>query len=549
MKDDSKSTVEKQRKANGGADKLINFRPVLFCALFLGFGMACCYFIKSDGAYLLWCALPILLLIALLFFRTKLALYRVLTLVAVFAVGMGAFVLQTASFTKGTAYDNECVFKGKVVDRTETADLFSITLDGVNIDGKQEKGRLVAYLPASFAETVSLSDEVLLRGKVRSDYRLFSDGKFRSYAIENNIRFYAYADDCAVTGRVFDPFLSVRSRMETVIRAGMDETPASVTLAVLTGNTDLMDNELLDNVRRGGIAHIFAVSGLHVGALFGFFLWLVKKTKLQKLPKIARFGLLATAILFYGGGCGFSASVVRAIATCLALYASNLIGIGKDGIESVSLAAIIVLLLSPVSLFAVGFQLSFAACYGIAFLSLPIRKTCYAVGRKFISEEKRKEAENHPPSVSARIMRKCVSYFSVTLSAQLATAPLLLYAFGYLSVWSLLLNGIAVPLISAFFSLLLALVLLACVLPIGACFAVLYLPNMLWSAFLLLFQLADFSAFTPAGFCLQPLSFAPYFLALTFLSDKWNLPKWVRFTVCGALLLTFWVMGIIPARQ
>ncbi len=548
MKDDCKHTVEKHTKTNGGADKLINFRPVLFCALFLCFGIACAYSVKSDGAYLLWCALPLLLIVIFLFFRTKRVLFSLLTLAVFFAVGAGAFAMQTASFTKGTAYDGEFVFKGKVVERTETAERFSVTLDEVNIGGKEEKGRLVAYLPASFAETVSLSDEVLLRGRVRSDYRLYSNGAFRSYAVENDIRFYAFAGDCAVTGRSFDPFLAVRSRMEKVIRAGMDETPASVTLAVLTGNTDLMDSELLDNVRRGGIAHIFAVSGLHVGALFGFFLLLVHKTKLRKLPKIARFCLLATAILFYGRVCGFSASVVRAIATCLSLYASKLIGMGTDSIENISLAAIIVLLLSPFSLFAIGFQLSFSACYGIAFLARPIRKACYAVGSKFVSEEKRKEAEDHPLNIGARIAHSCVSYLSVTLSAQLATAPLLLYAFGYLSVWSLLLNGLIVPVISALFPFLLLLVLLACVLPIGASLAVLYLPNMLWSAFLLVFQLADFSAFTPTVFLLQPLSLVPYYLALTFLSDKWNLSKRVRFILFGMLFVTFLLMGIIPAR-
>ena len=540
MTDDIETTIE---ELQGGADKLINFRPVLFCAIFLGLGIGLLRAAQAGNGYFLYLIPLFTALVLLCVYRTKRTAFSVLALGLFFVLGVGGFALQTASFCKGRAYNGEFVFTGRVIEYTENDGRFSVLMDGINIDGKEENGRLVAYLPASFAETIALSDTLLLRGKVQSNYQLFSKDKLRVYALENNIRFYAYAEDCAITGNQFDLFLYIRSQIEATIKLGMDDTPSSVMIAVLTGNTDFIDEGLLDSVRRGGIAHIFAVSGLHVGALFGFCLWLIRKTPLRKMSKTARFFLLAGVLLPYGGICGFSPSILRSIITCLALYAARLLGIGTDGIENISFAAIVVLLFTPSALFSIGFQLSFAACYGIAFLSRPIKAGCVALAEKIIKPKGNRE--DHPQGVCALAFEKSVAFFSVTLSAQLATLPLLIQSFGYLSVWSLLLNCVAVPLIGALFPLFLLTVLLAVVFPISLAPILLYIPNLLWSALLLVFQLTDFSAITLNGFTIFPVSLLAYFLALSFLSDKWNVRKIEKGIYFTLFILAFFVTGAV----
>ena len=542
MRDNIKNTVEEET-LQGGADKLINFRPVLFCTIFLGLGIGFWHAVKTEGAYWFF-LIPLLIAVVLsCVYRTKRALYVIAALTAAFLIGMGGFAFQTARFTDGKGYDGEFVCTGRVVEIAESDEGFSVLIDGIFIDGNSERGKLVAYLPTSFADKVELSDTLLLRGRVRSNYRLFSENGFRAYALENNIRFYAYAEDCAVTGNEFDLFLFIRSRIENRIKAGMDETPASVMLATLTGNTTFIDEGLLENVRRGGIAHIFAVSGLHVGALFGFLLLLVRKTPLRKASKTTRFFLLAGMLLFYGGVCGFSPSILRAIVTCLALYGAKLIGIGTDFIENISFAAIIVLLLSPVSLFHIGFQLSFAACYGIAFLSRPIRVICYKLADKIVKPQE--NAEDHPQGLRRLAFQNAVSFLSVTLSAQLATLPLLIQAFGYVSVWSLLLNCFAVPLISALFPLFLLAVVIATLLPIAVSTVLLYIPNLIWSALLLVFQIFDFSVVAIEGFKVLPVSLLAYYLALSFLSDKWNFSKRTRGLYFALFAVTFFTVGMV----
>ena len=316
-------------------------------------------------------------------------------------------------------------------------------------------------------------------------------------------------------------------------------------------------------MRYGGIAHIFAVSGLHVGSLFAFCLWITAKTKLKKLPKPARFLLVAFILIFYGGICGFSASILRATILCLVGYAAKLIGTSVDKFEALGAAAILVLLISPVDLFSAGFQLSFLACLGIFLWSKPLEKwgnhICDEVikrGRSFRQNRQFSKAcaEVDKPSVtvSAIVRSKIVSFLSVSTAAQIATAPVLLHTFGYLSGWSLLLNCLFVPFISGLFALLLISVALGCVLPLSVAHILLYLPNVIWSAALLVFEAVDFSSFALQGITFTAGSFVCYYVGLSFFSDKWNLTpkqrKWFAF-VCGLGLAMSLLAVNIPIKM
>lgn len=541
-----KNTV---KRAEGGVWKIVNFRIACACAVFLCLGIAFGYARITAGLSYWWLALLLLFTGLIFYFSDMFVHMRKCAIVALalwsfFAVGVISFSAHIRDFTSATVYDGEYAVCGRVVERETDGENYYITLDKLYIDGNAEKGRLVAYLPAPFYNMVALSDTVVLRGDVRTQVRLFGKYGFRSYVIENDERYYAYVESGIVTGNTHNLFLLVRSRIENVVYAGMDEGGAAVTMAVLTGDTSGIDEGLLENIRRGGIAHIFAVSGLHIGALYAFCLFLLQKTGLKRLSNPFRFIFVATVLIFYGGVCGFSASVMRALITCLLFYATKLLGIGGDTLENLGVAAIIILLLSPFSLFAAGFQLSFAACIGIAFLARPISSFAYAAGDKIQSRLGVKRTlptddDTQPLSVGARIVRGCISFFSVSLAAQIATTPILLQTFGYLSGWSLLLNCMFVPLIGAAFSVLLVFVFLACLLPTAISGVILYVPNVVWSAVLLVFDVIDFSSFALVGWQVYAPSYFSYYTACFCGSDKWNVPKSYRRTVCVLSLLAF----------
>ncbi|MBQ8685643.1 MAG: ComEC/Rec2 family competence protein [Clostridia bacterium] len=547
--------VEPKRQNERAEDKLFNFRPLLFTAIALCIGIFFGYVYVLYGVSAWWACLLLPFAASPFFFCTSrkraiaIAL-ALLCLLASFLVGFGLFTRRVEEFTDCGRYNGEYAVVGKVVEKTEYESYLSVTVEDIVVDGTREDGKLVAYLPTSFAQTIRLSDEVLLRGRVKTKASLTDDYGFRAYAIGDDIRFTMSAESCTVTDRGFELFALVRERMETVIYAGMDETSAAVTMAILTGDTSGIDEGLLSNVRRGGVAHIFAVSGLHIGALYAFALWLVSKTGLKNMPKPVRFFAVAALLFFYSGVCGFSASVVRALVTCLIFYASRLVGYGSDNLERIGASALVVLLLSPTSLFEVGFQLSFIACLGIALLARPIKRALTqglerikgAFGKRKTEEEK----ENHPPTLMEEIENACISFLAVTLSAQIATTPVSVAAFGYFSVWSLLLNCLFVPLVSVCFSVLLAFVVIACVLPVAASAVALYVPSTVWSVLLLLFQLVEFSALTVSSSAITGGAFVCYYGGLVFLTDKWNLSRALRWAMAAVFLSGFCVILFAP---
>lgn len=530
--------------------KLFNFRPVFFFAVFLCLGIYFAYLCDCHGFLPWFCAfLPVMLCLSFFFCRTKKRFVSTLaavgSLLVAFAVGSGAYLTQTAAYKDCGKYHGErtVTVYGTVRSINENACI----LDGLIIDGNAENGQLVAYLPGMFAEEVRVLDEVVLRGYVRTATDYFQDGTMYASVIQQGRRFILSDWTCQKIGRKWELFPEIRLHIENVLYKHMDKTSAAVTLAVLTGNTDGMEAGLLQNMRYGGIAHVFAVSGLHIGAMYAFCLFIGKKIKIHRAPKWLRFALTAGVLLFYGAICGFSASVIRATTMCLVLHFSRLWLTYTDPLETLGFAAIIVLAVSPVSLFSVGFQLSFAACLGIILFGRTFARGCnraYTHVKAKVRQNRGKppvDERAHPPSVGDRIFRSASGFFSASLAAQIFTAPILLAAFGYISVWSLLLNCVFVPLIGAAFSVLLVFVALACIFPfMGG--IILYLPSVAWAVLLLCFQTLDFSQACLTGICFWDGAFTLYYLGCSFLTDKWNIPKGYKNVFAAVCFLTF-VLG------
>lgn len=556
-----KNAVKSSDENNGEIDKLFNFRPVFFSAVFLCLGIVFgyLYFLKGVSAW--WSMLLLPFAVAPFCFcaslqRLKKTALAVIVLAVCFAVGVFSMIARLRDFADTTVYDGKMPVVGRVVEKKSYGETTKFVLDDLYIDGNTEKGKLVAYLPTSLCEGVALSDEVLIEGGVRTDTEYFNDYGFRAKDIGDGVRSVMNGTSCAVSGRSFDLFLSVYTRLENRLYAGMGETPAAVTLAVLAGDTSGIETDLLENMRMGGIAHIFAVSGLHIGALYAFCLVLLRKTPLRKFPKPVRFVLLSALLVFYSGVCGFTPSVIRATVLCLISYGAMLLGLHTDMLETLGAAASFLLLLSPTALFEVGFQLTFLSCLGIALLNRPVLAafdTAFRFARKLfpkkLTDEQRAsldQGDTLPLSLGERVFRGVSSVLSVSIAAQIATAPVLLYAFDFLSGWSLLLNFVFVPVIGGVFSALLVLAVLACLLPASVAGAALYLPNLVWSALLLLFEVADFSKFALSGLKLTAGSMICYYAGCTFLSDKWSLSPRVR-KLYAALCFTafFTVVGIV----
>ena len=185
-------------------------------------------------------------------------------------------------------------------------------------------------------------------------------------------------------------------------------------------------------MRSVGAAHVFAVSGLHIGVLAGVLLFVLRKFKLKDGVSLL---ILLPIFGFYAYLSGFTPSVLRAvIMVSLGLVASHF-GMRYDGISALSFAAILVLLTRPLLLFDLSFVMSFLAIFGLQSLTSPLKR-----------------------AFAKRMKEKLAEALALSIATTLALVPVSAVVFGRITLVGFLLNVIVVPLASASASYVLSLV-------------------------------------------------------------------------------------------
>ena len=194
------------------------------------------------------------------------------------------------------------------------------------------------------------------------DYKLYMKSKGVT------IRFKAYILE--VTDTEVSPATKVRRYLygarESFISRFDPDTQGFIR-GVIFGDKSEIDEDLLEEFNNNSTGHILAVSGLHMGFLYGLLRFLTARRR--TLPVSI---LITAVILLYGEMTMWSPATVRAcIVMTISLCASHLRRC-SDLLTSVSLAALMILVFQPYQLFNSGFQLSFLALCGIAFLTHPL---------------------------------------------------------------------------------------------------------------------------------------------------------------------------------
>lgn len=506
--------MNENRRAGGHllyvGDRVVNFRPIFFAALSFGLGIALSY-IWGIYALFLNFAWGAAFFAALIYrFVKKGHILRFLIYAAVlcivFSAGCLSFSAQVERFESAPAFEGECIVTGVVTDISQTEKTDALTFSEVTVITQQ--GR---YLPVGHCVKVYVYGGSDLHLGTRARFTaeltmldLHAYGRINASAMIENVRYRAFvaADSFVVLGEEgAGLFGSIDERVRTVLFDQMEENNASIAYAMLTGNSDLMDETVLQNFRYGGIAHIFAVSGLHIGVIYGLLAWGCKKIGLHRWVCVP---VIAAVLVLYAGVCGFSPSSVRALVMCVVLMLMDAAGMAYDRLGSLSAAALVVMLVHPAYLFAVGFQLSVAAAAGIILLGGNITWLLRRIRiRRF------------------RLPENFCSGIATALSAQLFTFPLLLDCFGYTSGLGLLLNIIFVPLISGVYLVLFVCTAAACLMPFAAA-VILYLPDLLLRVCLLPIMAIEWKTLLICGFSFGGLA-ALWFFLWFLLSDKVNL--------------------------
>lgn len=203
-------------------------------------------------------------------------------------------------------------------------------------------------------------------------------------------------------------------------------------LAVLSALTIGDKTELSESVRESysiaGASHILALSGLHIGLLYAFLFFILRpvarKGRTGRCVRSVSLLVLLWAFAFFTG---LSPSVVRSVTMFSILALADIFGRQPFSLNTLAATAWFMLLCDPAGLFDVGFQLSFLAVASILLIQRPVYRLF---------------------TVRNRVGKSVWGLMSVSIAAQIGTAPLVMFYFSQFSVHFLLTNLLVIPLIT-----------------------------------------------------------------------------------------------------
>ncbi|WP_338958776.1 ComEC/Rec2 family competence protein [Fusobacterium nucleatum] len=260
--------------------------------------------------------------------------------------------------------------------------------------------------------------------------RYKENGKYEGYFLIKSIKeyeniYFVELEDVKST-RIEDSFLekylqTLFNRAEENYSYGI----RNINRAILLGDNTRIKKDLKDKIRYIGLSHIFAMSGLHIGLVIVIFYFIFKKTvKNKRLIEI----LLLISITLYYLSVKESPSFTRAYIMAVVYLLGKLFYEKVDLRKTLFVSAIISILINPIAIFSVSFQLSYGAMIAITYIFPYVRKINY---KKF----------------------KILDYILFTSTIQIFLIPITVYYFSTVQVLSLISNLIFLPLASFYITI------------------------------------------------------------------------------------------------
>lgn len=223
-----------------------------------------------------------------------------------------------------------------------------------------------------------------------------------------------------------------RRNLREVLSARLSPATASITEGMMMGASGDFPPDLREAFMRSGIGHLLSTSGLHVAMVLqmigGLLLWLGISFRL-------RMGVVIAFAWFYALLAGLRPNMVRAGMMATLALSAPFVRREADGLSALSVAGIVWLIYAPYSLFEAGFQYSFAAVLCILLFYGHVLRVLVEGWQAWVRS----------PMLTQLGVRWLCPLLSVTLCAQLGTAPVQLYHFGYFGWFSTVANLLAVP--------------------------------------------------------------------------------------------------------
>lgn len=500
--------------------KAVNFRPTFFTAIAVISSIVSAYFIFVARQVFVGVAIAALLSVIFFFLpisicafskkdKLKTAIIFSAAVILLSSVAFLRFYSIAENYKKANLNDPFLTAFGKVEQIFVSDYGKSLVLTDVEFSGRihSKNGYKISVIVYGENE-IDVGDKITFSAVVR-DQGLFYEGKFLAADLDGDIKYSVYVNssEINVIGRDKSIFETVNTAIRDTLKSGLGEDEFTVAYALICGNSEYSGSEILYSYRSAGVAHIFAVSGLHIGFLATILGFILRKTRLNPFVSAA---IIIPVLFFYSGVCGFTSSSLRATVMCGVSLFVTAFGGRYDGLSSLSFAAIIIALISPVQVFCAGFVLSFSVVFGIITVAKPIGKLF-----RFL-----------PAKISSAL--------GVVFSAWLFSAPILMIFFGEVSLFAVISNLIFIPVVGAIYVFLIVSLILSFFSPT----IFLFLPNIVLSAVNYVMTVIDYEIFTVGGITLTATT-AFYYLALILFGGLINLNRVLKASLYSAFALIF----------
>ena len=416
---------------------IVNFRSFVIIALITAaavFTGRLVFSYTAIGVIILTSIVSGCLITGIILRKKNIAAYKQVTfftaaVTSVIAVA-GFLIVATNWIPKGLEDGNHdikaSIEKNYVVDGKNYVVIKNLNIDGSNVCGKmlvRVNNDKVNFYNTPIGYKVSFSGYV----KVKNVLGENSEYNFSSFS--SNIRYITTveAGDISVKYGNADLMDIIYRFVCGQLVDNLGAENGYVAYGMLSGDRYAISESIADTFSIAGVAHILAVSGLHIGFLTSLLFFLLKTLKVRKIPS---FAITALVLFLYAIFAGFSPSVLRACFMCLVASAAILVGEEKDLLNSLGFAVTAILIVAPQMLFTAGMIMSTCAVFGLAVFAKPISLFLHEKLKlpKFISES-----------------------LSASFGAQLGVMPVTIYYFGTIQTYSVVTNVLLMPIISTAF--------------------------------------------------------------------------------------------------
>lgn len=329
----------------------------------------------------------------------------------------------------GRVYQKECTSKAGREKKALYLQFISMEDDLHPADTVRECENVVCYLKAD-EELPRMGSTVKVKGVLKNFQKAANPGQFDAESYYHILKISFQLNQTEIQGQTkeynkfTEKLYEIRNYFSEILERFLSEEDASLMKTMLLGEKGAADSELKAVYQRNGIAHVLAISGLHI-SLLGMTLYrLLRRTG---CPVFLQTGLPAGIILLYCLMTGFSVSSLRAVIMFGIHMLALLCGRTYDMITAAFVAAVLLLFDQPLYFYSSSFLFSFGCIFAIGFLVPALT-------------EEVKSREKQPGS----FLKAFLSGAALTM----AGVPLQLFFFYQMPLYSTILNLLVIPLMS-----------------------------------------------------------------------------------------------------